>query len=126
MSETTIALIRVIHIGFGAFWLGSAMTLGFLLPMIKTRIGEQFAALVVARTWLLTVVTVAGGIAILAGLVLYGAIWAGVGFVGPAVWYANGGHAAILAFLLAAAIVEPAAHKLRALTTAQPPKVRKR
>ena len=118
MSNTVIAILRVIHIVFGAFWLGGAITVGFfLLPTVKATgaIGGQFAGQLMARTRLPTVITASGGIAILAGIILYGGIWAGTGFSGPAMWYAIGGLIAIVVAILAGAIVRPAADKLGAL-----------
>jgi len=118
MSVPVIALLRVIHIAFGAFWLGGAVTLGFfVLPMVKVSspIDGQFVTQLIARTrlpTLLTVMTIAGAIATLAGVTLYTVIWAGTGFSGPARWYAIGGHIAIVVVILAGAVVVPAAHKL--------------
>src|SRR5271166_2301957 len=57
------------------------------------------------------------GVAILAGMILYGAIWAGHGFSGPARWCAIGGHIATVAVILAGA-VWPAALKLGTLARA--------
>ncbi len=118
MSNTVIAILRVIHIAFGAFWLGGAITVAFfLLPTVKATgmIGGQFAGQLMARTRLPTIITAAGGIAILAGIILYGGIWAGTGFSGPAMWYAIGGLIAIVVAILAGAVVRPAADKLGTL-----------
>ena len=118
MSISVIAILRVIHIGFGAFWLGGAITVGFfLLPAMRARgaAGSLFAAQLMARTRLPAVMTAAGVIAVLAGMMLYGAIWAGTGFSGPAFWYAMGGHFATAAVLLVGVVAWPAAHKLGAL-----------
>jgi len=89
MSDLIIAILRVIHIGFGAFWVGGTITLGFFIfPMMKASSpgGGQFATQLMARTRLLTVLTVAGLIAIAAGIFLYRGIWAGAGFSGPPRW----------------------------------------
>ena len=59
---------------------------------------------------LTAVATAAGVIAVLSGAILYGGIWAGAGFFGPARWYAIGGHIAVVA----GAVAWPA-HKLTAL-----------
>jgi hypothetical protein len=63
---------------------------------------------------LTAVATAAGVIAVLSGAILYGGIWAGAGFFGPARWYAIGGHIAVVAVVLAGAVAWPA-HKLTAL-----------
>jgi len=122
MSNSVIAIIRAIHIGFGAFWIGGALTAGFfLLPAIKAGAshGRQLAAQILASTRVLAAITVSGVIAILAGGILYRGIWAGGGFYGPAVWYAMGSHFAIVALILTGAVVLPAMHKLRKLTGAE-------
>lgn len=118
MSNTVIAILRIIHIVFGTFWVGGAITTAFfLLPTVKATgpIGGQFAGQLMARTRLPTVLTASGGIAVLAGLILYGGVWAGTGFTGPAAIFAIGGAIAIIAMILAGAIVRPAADKLAAL-----------
>lgn len=118
MSYSIIALLRVVHIAFGAFWVGGTISAGFfLLPALKAdgALGGQFAAQLLARTRLIAAITAAGAIAIISGGALYRSLWAGSGFDGPARWYALGGHFAILAFLLTGAVVLPAAHKLRRL-----------
>ena len=56
--------------------------------------------------------TAAGATAVLAGMMLYGAIWAGAGFSGPAFWYAMGGHFATAALLVARSEARPR-HDLR-------------
>jgi uncharacterized membrane protein len=123
MSDPVIAALRVIHIVFGAFWLGGAATLGFfLLPAMKAAgpIGGQLAAQLMARTRLLAVITAAGAIAIFAGFSLYRGIWAGGSFAGPARWYGIGGHFPLIAVLLAGVVAVPASHKLGALARTLP------
>ncbi len=118
MSYSVIALLRVVHIAFGAFWIGGTISAGFfLLPALKAdgALGGQFAAQLLARTRLIAAIAAAGAVAIISGGALYRILWAGSGFDGPARWYALGGHFAILAFLLTGAVVLPAAHKLRRL-----------
>jgi hypothetical protein len=118
MSNSVIAILRIIHIVFGTFWVGGAITTAFfLLPTVKATgpIGGQFAGQLMARTRLPTVLTAAGGITVLAGLILYGGIWAGTGFSGPPAYYAIGGVFAIIAIILGGAIARPAADKLAAL-----------
>ena len=121
MSNTVIAILRFIHIVVGTFWVGGAVTTAFfLLPTVKATgpIGGQFAGQLMARTHLATVLTAAGGITVLAGLILYGGLWVGAGFTGPAAAYAIGGAIAIIALILGFAIARPAADKLAALGSA--------
>ena len=118
MSNSIIAILRAIHIAFGAFWVGGVVITGFfLLPTVKAtgQIGGQFAGQLMARTRLTTVLTATGGITVLAGIILYGGIWAGTGMSGPALWYAIGGAIAIVVIILGAAIGRPAGDKLGAL-----------
>jgi len=118
MSNSVIAILRIIHIVFGAFWVGGVITTAFfLLPTVKATgpIGGQFAGQLMARTRLPTVLTAAGGVSVLAGLILYGGIWAGTGFSGPPLYYAIGGVIAIIVLVIGAMIARPAADKLAAL-----------
>ena len=118
MSDSVIAILRVIHIVFGAFFVGGMITVAFLfLPAIKgASETSAFADQLMARARPLIVIYVAAGvIAIGAGHALYRTIWAGAGFSGPAFWYAMGGHIATVAVILVAALAWPAAHKLGAL-----------
>src|SRR4051812_12987931 len=117
MDDALIGTLRIIHIVFGTFWVGGAITTGFfILPTVKATgpIGGQFAGQLMARTRLPTVLTAAGGITVLAGLILYWMKWAGTGFVGPAAYYAIGGAIAIIVMILGAAVARPAADRLAA------------
>src|SRR3954451_23799265 len=118
MSDTVIAILRLIHIVFGTFWVGGAIvTAFFILPTVKATgpIGGQFAGQLMARTRLPMVLTAAGGITVLAGFILYGMKWAGTGFVGPAVYYSIGGAIAIVVMILGGAVARPTADKLAGL-----------
>lgn len=71
--------------------------------------GREFVAHMMARMRVfMTVTTISGAVAVLAGIALYAAIWAGTGFMGPARWYATGGHFATLAIVFAAIALRPA------------------
>lgn len=121
MSNEVIAVLRVIHIVFGTFWMGATVTLGFfLLPVVQRSdpTNGQFGEQLVARTQLVTVITAAGLITTLAGGALYGGIWAGTGFSGPPRWFAIGGYVAVAVLILAVAVKMPTAYKLRAFTRA--------
>jgi len=118
MSDSVIAILRIIHIVFGAFFVGGMITVAFLfLPAIRG--ASEAGALadhLMARARLRIVVFVAAGaIASGAGHALYRTLWAGAGNSGPAFWYAMGGHIATVAVVLVVALAWPAAHRLRAL-----------
>src|SRR5262245_39826986 len=118
MFDAIVWILRLIHIVFGTFWVGGAIvTAFFLLPTVKATgpIGGQFAGQLMARTRLPTVLLAAGGINVLAGLILYGGIWAGGGFAGPAMFFAIGGLIAIIVMVIGAAVARPASVKLAAL-----------
>jgi hypothetical protein len=118
MNILIVEILRLIHIGVGVFWVGGVIITGFfLLPTIKATgaVGGQFGGQLIARTRLPTVLTAAGGITVLAGLVLYGMQWAGGGFSGPAAIFAIGGLFALVALGLGSAIAKPAGDKLGAL-----------
>ncbi len=120
MSISVIAILRVVHIVLGAFWLGAAIAVGFFLLPAARATGlnnAQFAAQFTAIKRVVPAMAVSGAMTVLAGFALYAGIWAGTGFSGPAVWYANGGHFAIVAILLAIFVVRPAANKLGALAS---------
>lgn len=122
MSNSLIAILRAIHITFGAFWLGGLITEGFFLfPLIKAAdfAGSPLTVRLILRTRLLAVLTAAGVISVLAGVLLYHDIWAGAGHNGPARWYAIGGYFAIVAVILTGAIALPTVNKLDALARAR-------
>ena len=122
MSFSMIAILRAIHIAFGAFWLGGLIVAGFfLLPMTKVTgvPGDQDAVRLIVRTRLLAALTAAGVVSVLAGVLLYHCIWAGVGHIGPARWYSTGGYSAIAAIILTGGVSLPAANKLATLVRTQ-------
>ena len=117
LSIAVIAILRAVHIAFGAFWLGGVASLGFfLVPWLRTvrPFGAGSAAQVATVRRLLTVVAVSGVIAVAAGHILYFGLWQGAGFSGPGFWYAAGGQPANIAVLLTSAIAWPAAYRLSA------------
>ncbi len=110
MSDSVIAILRIIHIVFGAFFVGGMITVAFLfLPAIRG--ASEAGALadhLMARARLRIVVFVAAGvIASGAGHALYRTLWAGAGNSGPAFWYAMGGHIATVAVVLVVALAWP-------------------
>ncbi|UCI19939.1 hypothetical protein FJ970_02920 [Mesorhizobium sp. B2-1-8] len=121
MSLTVIAILRAIHIAFGAFWLGSAFAVGFfLLPGLRTAkaAAGAFAAQFTLHTRLLAAMNVAGTISIAAGISLYHGIWSGTGFDGPQRWYATGGYVSLVSIILLSGISLPSAIKLGRLSRA--------
>lgn len=121
MSVTMIAILRAVHIGFGAFWLGGVISVGlFLIPKVDAEAPTNagLAAQYLALRRLLTVVAAAGLIAVAAGHILYFGLWLGSGFSGPGFWYAAGGQPANVAVLVTALVAWPAAIRLNALSRA--------
>lgn len=118
MSNPVIAILRSVHIVFGAFWLGGAVSLAFLvIPWLRSarRLGEMSAAQLITVRRLLTLVAISGVIAVAAGHILYYALWQGFGLSGPGFWYAAGGQPANIAVLLTTAVAWPAASRIAAL-----------
>src|SRR5262249_25430916 len=118
MFDAIVWILRLIHIVVGAFWVGGAITTAFfILPTVQATgpIGGQFAGQVMARTRLPTVLVAAGGIAVLAGIILYVMKWAPGGFAGPAVYYAIGGVIAIIVLIIGGTVSRPAADMLSTL-----------
>ncbi|TPL09616.1 DUF2269 family protein [Mesorhizobium sp. B2-4-14] len=115
LSNSMIALLRAIHIVFGAFWMGGTVTLGFfLLPALRkgSTDGAAIAARFLAKSWFMTASLVAGFISVIAGLALYAELWAGTDFTGPAVWYSVGGHLAEASIILAVLAIAPTTRQL--------------
>lgn len=115
MSVSVIAILRAVHIVFGAFWLGGVASLGFFfVPWLRTvrRLGAEPAVQVTTLRRLLAAVAVSGVIAVAAGHILYFGLWRGAGFSGPGFWYAAGGQPANVAVLLTAVVAWPAAYRL--------------
>jgi hypothetical protein len=119
MSVLMIAILRSVHIAFGAFWLGGVISVGlFLLPKVDAArlISDDIAARDLALRRLLTVVAAAGLVAVGAGHILYFGLWRGSAFSGPGFWYAAGGQPANIAALVTAFVAWPAAVRLCALS----------
>ena len=118
MNDSAIAILRVIHIAFGSVWLGGAMTLGFFVLPAATRAEPGSSAQPMAHARALGIITGGGAIAMIAGFVLYGAVWTGAGSAGPARLYAIGGHFATAAIAVTAVLAGPAAFRLGSLAHA--------
>ena len=119
-SPSVIIILRIIHIVAGAFWVGGAVTTAFfLLPTVKATgpIGGQFAGALIQRTHLPEWLTVAGGLAVLSGLLLYWDFYAGLAWDGfqPQVVIGIGGLLAILSLVLGIFVSRPAAGRMGAI-----------
>lgn len=116
-----LIVLRLIHIFSGVFWAGTVFfyTL-FLLPRVQAAgpLGGQFM-LRLAQPPLPDVLTLAGGLAALSGVLLYwrdsgGFQWAWIQ-TGTGIAFTLGGIAAILAFLEALFVSRPAANRAAAI-----------
>lgn len=119
-SPGVIIISRIIHIVAGAFWVGGAVTTAFfLLPTVKATgpIGGQFAGALIQRTHFPEWLTVAGGLAVLSGLLLYWDFYADLPWGGfePQVVIGVGGLLAILSLVLGFFVSRPTADRMSAV-----------
>lgn len=74
MNPTTIVLLRIVHILFGVFWVGSLLFMArFLMPSLRA-VGPAGAPIMQQLTQVLKMpvyLTTAGGLAVLSGIALY-------------------------------------------------------
>ena len=70
--DVEMVIVRIVHIGFGAFWLGSAVFLAFVLEPTLRSMGPDYQGPVMGRTGKLAgpVIGGSGVITILAGIYL--------------------------------------------------------
>ena len=117
-----VIILRVIHIAAGTFWVGAAFVLFlFIQPSAKELgpEGQRFMGHLVVRRKLPMLITLAGILTVLAGVLLY---WrASDGFdadwisSGPGVAFTVGGLAAITTLALGLGITKPAVDRMGAL-----------
>lgn len=109
-----LMLMRILHVGFGVFWVGTLLfTAFFLFPAMRdagpdsAKVGNQLIQRKFAVIMPLTAI-----VTILAGLWLYWQISAGFNSefmrTRPAQAYGIGGAAAIIALIIGLAVVRPA------------------
>jgi uncharacterized membrane protein len=66
--------LRLLHIGAGVFWAGSALMMTFFLSptMVATQeVGQRFAGHLIQRTRFSLAISVAGSLTVLAGVIMY-------------------------------------------------------
>ena len=116
-----VIVLRLIHIMGGVFWVGAAwMIAGFLFPTANAA-GPEGAKFLqrLFQSRLPTVISAAGGLNILAGLLLY---WRDSGHLrldwittNAGLAFTLGGASALVAFVIGFAVNKPAADRLGAL-----------
>jgi uncharacterized membrane protein len=115
-------ILRVIHIGAGAFWVGAAFVLFlFVQPSVKDLgpEGQRFMGHLATRKRLPLMITLSGVVTVLAGLLLY---WRASGGLdvdwitsGPGLGFTVGALAAIVTLALGLSITKPAVDRIGAL-----------
>jgi uncharacterized membrane protein len=101
--DPVVLILRFVHISAGAFWVGSALAMGlFVGPAVQAtaEAGQQLMRHLIVKSRFGTVLATAGGLTVLAGIVLY---WRdSAGFTsnwlssGPGIGFGLGGVAATL------------------------------
>jgi len=122
--NVTMVVLRLIHILSGIFWVGTTFFLvGFLQPVVAQSgpEGGRFAQRLMSQKRFQAAMSVAAGLTILSGLVLYGRVSAGFQHAwvtsGPGLVLALGGLAAILAVVAGGALQRPTAARLGVLSS---------
>ena len=118
-AQTTITLLRLIHIVAGVFWAGTVFVIaGFLIPSIKETglEGARFMEHLMMRRKLGAFMGLSAGLAILAGFGLYGYSSAGTHGMWQGsragITYGIGGVCAVIAAVVGGAIIQPTAKRL--------------
>ena len=121
-SPPMLIILRVVHILFGVFWVGAAMTNTlFLIPAIRAvgPAGGPVMQQIAQKQKMPTYILGAGYLTVLAGLGLYG--YDSVNFTngfarsGGGITFGLGGALAIVALLIGTFAVTPAAKRVAAL-----------
>jgi hypothetical protein len=120
--DAVMIVLRFVHIGAGAFWIGAAFTtFGFLQPTMTT-LGpdaQKFVAEMMGRRRFPIIVLWASAFAILAGLILYwrdsGGLQLGWITSPSGIGFTIGGLAAIVAFVLSPLLILPNFARLGAM-----------
>jgi len=105
MHYLTIVL-RLIHVGAGAFWFGSAILLGFYIsPTVAAtgEVGQKFMGALVKNAGITRIISAAAGLTVLAGLGLYWIDSGGFSSAwtrsGPGVVFGIGGFFGLIGFI---------------------------
>src|SRR5213594_1315645 len=120
--NVTMVVLRLIHILSGIFWVGTTFFLvGFLQPVVAQSgpEGGRFAQRLMSQKRFQAAMSVAAGLTILSGLVLYGRVSAGFQHAwvtsGPGLVLALSSVAAILAVVTGGVVQRPMATRLQVL-----------
>ena len=101
-----LLVLRLVHVSAGIFWVGGALLMNFFIgPSIgaTAQAGQQFAGYLMTKTRLVTVMTAAAILTVLAGALLYWRDSQGLTSAwmqaSPGIGYAIGGFAGLLSFI---------------------------
>jgi hypothetical protein len=121
-SQILVVILRLLHITFGMFWVGSALTTSFLtLPTVRATgpIGGQFFGEFMRRSHYHHLMLVSGLVTIASGLVLYWDFYAGLAWSltspGPETIFGFGGLVAIVVAITANTTIPSVSRRLAAI-----------
>jgi hypothetical protein len=118
-SQIVVIILRLLHISFGMFWVGSALTTSFLtLPTVRATgpVGGQFFGEFMRRNRYSNLMLVAGLVTIASGLALYWDFYVGLAWSlsrpGPETIFGLGGLVAIVVAVAANTMIPSVSKKL--------------
>jgi hypothetical protein len=121
-SQIAIVVLRLLHITFGMFWVGSALTTSFLtLPTVRATgpVGGQFFGEFMRRTGYHNLMLIAGLVTIATGLALYWDFYVGLAWnlsrPGPETIFGLGGLIAIVVAIAANTLIPSVSKQLAAI-----------
>ncbi len=121
-SQILVVVLRLLHITFGMFWVGSAVTTSFLtLPTARATgpVGGQFFGEFMRRCHYSQLMLIAGVVTIVTGLALYWDFYVGLAWSlsrpGPETVFGLGGLIAIVAAVAANTMIPGVSTKLAAV-----------
>jgi hypothetical protein len=128
--DVSVVVLRLVHVGCGAFWFGGALVLAGFVEPTAGALGAEGGRFMqrLMRGRLPAAITAAASLTILSGLVLYlrdanGLAPAWV-LTGPGIGFLVGGLAGLLAFGVGIVLIRPAVAEIGRLapqTTTDPP-----
>ncbi len=121
-SQIVIVLLRLLHVGAGVFWVGSAVTTSFLmLPTVRATgpVGGQFLGEFMRRNRYHHLMMVSGLVTIATGLALYWDFYVGLAWSlshpGPETVFGLGGLVAIVVAVAANTLIPSVSRQLAAI-----------
>ncbi len=121
-SQILIVILKLLHITFGMFWVGSALTTSFLtLPTVRATgpVGGQFFGEFMRRTGYHRLMLISGLVTVLSGLALYWQFYWGLAWnlwhPGPETIFGLGGLVAILVAVAANTLIPSVSRRLAAI-----------